>query len=174
MFFNKDKKDADAESEHLALLPLRDLVVFPYMVVPLIVGREMSIKALEEAAENDKRILLATQHSAATEEPGADDIYSFGTIANIIQMLRLPDGTVKVLVEGKHRARITAFIEAESHFRVEVEGISELEEGDPKSAETVANIKALFEEYVKLNKSIPPEMLLSISSIENPSRLADT
>jgi len=174
MFFNKDKKDADSGSEHLALLPLRDLVVFPYMVVPLIVGRKMSITALEEAAENDKRILLATQHSAATEEPEADDIYGFGTIANIIQMLRLPDGTVKVLVEGKHRAKITSFIETDSHFRVEVEPIPELEEADAKSAEIVANIKALFEEYVKLNKSIPPEMLLSISSIENPSRLADT
>jgi len=174
MFFSKDKKGTEEGPKQLALLPLRDLVVFPYMVVPLIVGREMSIKALEEAADNGKRILLATQRSASTEEPTAEDVYDHGTVANIIQMLRLPDGTVKVLVEGKCRAKISRFLETEGHFRVEVEALDESTADSETQAESVATIKALFEEYVKLNKSIPPEMLLSISSIEDSSRLADT
>jgi len=174
MFLSKDKKGPENGPKHLALLPLRDLVVFPYMVVPLIVGREGSIKALEEAAENDKRILLATQRSAGTEEPNQEDIYPHGTVANIIQMLRLPDGTVKVLVEGKGRAKITQFLDCKSHFRVEIEAIEDNEEDAEDRAKATASIKALFEDYVKLNKSIPPEMLLSISSIEDASRLADT
>ena len=128
MFLSKDKKEPENGPKHLALLPLRDLVVFPYMVVPLIVGREGSIKALEEAAENGKRILLATQRSASTEEPTQEDLYLHGTIANIIQMLRLPDGTVKVLVEGKSRAQITEFLDCKSHFRVKIEAVEDTDE----------------------------------------------
>ena len=175
MFFNKDKKGPDASPQALALLPLRDLVVFPYMVVPLIVGRKASIRALEESSENgDKKILLATQRAASTEEPGEDDIYSYGTVANIIQMLRLPDGTVKVLVEGKCRAKISAYLQTESFFRVEVEPLEEASLDEEKLHEKMASIKAAFEEYVKLNQGIPPEMLMSIASIEDASRLADT
>lgn len=174
MFFSKDKKEPESGPKHLALLPLRDLVVFPYMVVPLIVGRARSIRALEEAAENGKRILLTTQRSASTEEPTQEDLYSHGTVANIIQMLRLPDGTVKVLVEGKCRAKITRFLENTGHFSVEVEALEETKDDADDLIKAVSSIKTLFEDYVKLNKSIPPEMLLSISSIEDASRLADT
>ncbi len=128
MFFQKDKKGPEADPTAIALLPLRDLVVFPYMVVPLIVGRKSSIKALEEASENgEKRILLATQRAASVEDPSEDDIFDTGTVANIIQMLRLPDGTVKVLVEGKHRAKIHRFVANEDFFQVEVEALDEPE-----------------------------------------------
>ena len=162
------------ESNQVPLLPLRDIIVFPHMVVPLFVGRERSIAALEQAMTGGKDILLAAQRLAKTNNPRPEEIYDVGTLATIIQLLRLPDGTVKVLVEGKHRARIVSYVEHEEHYLVQVEG-QEVEE--PASVETEAlmrSLKSTFEVYVKLNKRIPPEMLVSVQTIEQPSRLADT
>ncbi len=156
------------------LIPLRDIIIFPYMVVPLFVGREKSIKALEYAMSNDKSILLAAQKKAKTEEPGPADIYDAGTLGTILQLLRLPDGTVKVLVEGKKRARIKSFVSEEECFMVSVD---EVEEALDETVETEALVRSVvksFEAYVKFNKRVPPEMILSVSSIEDPSRLADT
>ncbi len=156
------------------LLPLRDIVVFPHMVVPLFVGREKSISALEEAVAKEKDILLSSQVNAKTNDPKPDDIYPLGTLAAIIQLLRLPDGTVKVLVEGKRRARIQQYIPNESFFLVEAELVEEPEESSVESEALTRGVKSSFESYVKLNKRIPPEMLASVASIDDPSRLADT
>ncbi len=156
------------------LLPLRDIIVFPYMVVPLFVGREKSIAALEDAMANDKQILLAAQKRAKTNEPAEDDIYSVGTLGTIIQLLRLPDGTVKVLVEGKRRARIVRFVENTQFFLVETEEITENREVTVETEALMRSINSTFEAYVKLNKRIPPEMLMSVATITDPARLADT
>jgi ATP-dependent Lon protease len=158
----------------LPLLPLRDIIVFPHMVVPLFVGRERSISALEEAMGGEKEIVLAAQRKAKTNNPRPEDIYDVGTLATIIQLLRLPDGTVKVLVEGKRRLRVTRYLEQEEYFGVEVE---DAEIDEPVTVETEAlmrSLKSTFEVYIKLNKRIPPEMLVSVQTIEEPSRLADT
>ncbi len=162
------------DKQVIPLIPLRDIIIFPYMVVPLFVGREKSIKALEFAMSNDKSILLAAQKKAKTEEPGPDDIYDVGTLGTILQLLRLPDGTVKVLVEGKRRARIKEFVSEDECFMVSVE---EVEEAIDETVETEALVRSVvksFETYVKFNKRVPPEMIMSVSSIEDPSRLADT
>ena len=156
------------------LLPLRDIVVFPHMVVPLFVGREKSISALEEAMNKEKDILLSAQINPKTNDPKPEDIYKIGTLASIIQLLRLPDGTVKVLVEGKKRASIAQYVTNPNFFLVEAEPFSE---GGDVSVEVEAmmrGVKTTFEQYVKLNKRIPPEMLASVSTIEDPARLADT
>ena len=156
------------------LIPLRDIIIFPYMVVPLFVGREKSIKALEFAMNNDKSILLAAQKKAKTEDPGPGEIYEVGTLGTILQLLRLPDGTVKVLVEGKKRARITEFVSEADCFMV---GVEDVEEPIDETVETEALVRSVvksFEAYVKFNKRVPPEMIMSVSSIDDPSRLADT
>ncbi len=156
------------------LLPLRDIVVFPHMVVPLFVGREKSIAALEEAMNKEKDILLAAQVNPKTNDPKDEDIYRIGTLASIIQLLRLPDGTVKVLVEGKRRARIAGFMTHPNFFLVEVEPFLEDSEVTVEVEALMRGVKTTFEQYVKLNKRIPPEMLASVSTIDDPSRLADT
>ena len=156
------------------LLPLRDIVIFPHMVVPLFVGREKSIAALEEAMNKEKDILLAAQINAKTNDPRREDIFEVGTLSSIIQLLRLPDGTVKVLVEGKKRARITQYIDNPNYFLVETETIEEQAELDVESEALMRGVKSTFEQYVKLNKRIPPEMLASVSTIDDPARLADT
>lgn len=156
------------------LLPLRDIVVFPHMVVPLFVGREKSIAALEEAMNKEKDILLAAQINPKTNDPRPEDIYSIGTLAAIIQLLRLPDGTVKVLVEGKRRARVLQFVSDPNLFMVEAEGFTEEGEVTVEIEALMRGVKTTFEQYVRLNKRIPPEMLASVSTIEDPSRLADT
>jgi len=156
------------------LLPLRDIVIFPYMVVPLFVGREKSINALEEAMSSDKGILLSAQKSAKANDPTPDDIYSVGTLSTIIQLLRLPDGTVKVLVEGKRRARIIRYLPRIDFYMVEVEEIEEKPEAGIETEALIRSINSTFETYVKLNKKIPPDMLVSVSGIDEPSRLADT
>ncbi len=158
----------------LPLLPLRDIIVFPYMVVPLFVGREKSIAALEDAMANDKNILLAAQKRAKTNEPTEEDIYTVGTIGTIIQLLRLPDGTVKVLVEGKKRARIVRFAPNADFFMVETEEVPENHEVTVETEALMRSINSTFEAYVKLNKRIPPEMLMSVATISDPARLADT
>jgi len=158
----------------LPLLPLRDVVVFPHMVIPLFVGRPKSIKALEAAMEQGKSIMLAAQKAAAKDEPSAEDIYEIGCIANILQMLKLPDGTVKVLVEGAQRARIQKITELDSHFTAELTPI-ESEPGDEAEVEAMRRaIVQQFDQYVKLNKKIPPEILTSLAGIDDAGRLADT
>jgi ATP-dependent Lon protease len=176
MFFKNDKHDPSAKgtTRTLPLLPLRDIIVFPHMVVPLFVGREKSINALEEAMEADKELLLAAQKKAKTNDPREDDIFSVGTIGHIIQLLRLPDGTVKVLVEGKQRARILGYEQTSPFFLAEIQEIEEPEERTVELQAMMRSIQTVFENYVKLNKRIPPEFLVSVQTIEDPARLADT
>lgn len=160
--------------EPTPLIPLRDIIVFPHMVVPLFVGREKSIKALEFAMENDKNILLAAQKVAKTDDPMPGDIFEMGTMATILQLLKLPDGTVKVLVEGKHRGRIIEYVSSEESFMVLVDELKDAPEDSVEVEALQRSILKVFETYVKLNKRIPPEMLMSVTSIDDPSRLADT
>ncbi|HVM77972.1 MAG TPA: endopeptidase La [Stellaceae bacterium] len=156
------------------VLPLRDIVVFPHMIVPLFVGREKSVKALEDVMKDDKQILLVTQKNAAQDDPTPADIYSVGTVGTVLQLLKLPDSTVKVLVEGGQRARILRFAENEQFFQAYGETIAE-KPGDQQELEALARTAvSQFEQYIKLNKKIPPEVLVSINQIEDPSKLADT
>ena len=164
----------DIESTILPLLPLRDVVVFPHMVIPLFVGRPKSIKALEAAMEEGKNVVLVAQKSAANDEPTPEDLYGVGTVASILQMLKLPDGTVKVLVEGVHRARINHVLNVKENYEADVSPIPQ-EEGDNNEVEAMRrSLFGQFDQYVKLNKKIPPEVLTSLSGIENASRLSDT
>ena len=165
--------DPDKTAE-MPLLPLRDIIVFPHMVVPLFVGRERSIAALDEAMSNSKEILLAAQREARTNEPVEDDIFTVGTVGTIIQLLRLPDGTVKVLVEGKKRARIESFLSTDPHFHCAISDIPETKESTVEIEALMRSVHTTFESYVKLNKRIPPEMLMNVASIEEPGRLSDT
>ncbi|MCS7266712.1 MAG: endopeptidase La [Geminicoccaceae bacterium] len=156
------------------VLPLRDIVVFPHMIVPLFVGREKSIAALEEVMKDDKQILLVAQKNAAQDDPGRDDLYRVGTISAILQLLKLPDGTVKVLVEGQTRARITSFIDNPRFFQVRAEILTD-RPSDPREAEALARaVINQFEQYIKLGKKVPPEVLLSLQQIEDPAKLADS
>ena len=156
------------------MLPLRDVVVFPHMVIPLFVGREKSIKALDHAMESGKQIFLAAQHDAADDDPSPEHIYEIGTVANILQLLKLPDGTVKVLVEGTARAAIVRYVQSEETFEVDAVDVND-ELIDEREAEVlIRTVVTEFEQYVKLNQKIPPEVLTSLSGIEEPGRLADT
>lgn len=160
--------------QSLPLLPLRDVVVFPHMVIPLFVGRPKSIKALEAAMEAGKSIMLVAQKNASKDDPVAADIYEIGCVSNILQMLKLPDGTVKVLIEGSHRARLSGIDDSGAHFTCDVTGI---DEGADPGAEVEALRRAIlaqFDQYVKLNKKIPPEILTSLGGIDDAGRLADT
>ena len=163
-----------AESLQLPLLPLRDVVVFPHMVIPLFVGRPKSIKALELAMEAGKSIMLVAQRSAAKDEPEASDMYAVGCAANILQMLKLPDGTVKVLVEGVQRARISAVEDLRTHFACDARSVSAEFESTPEIEALRRAIVQQFDQYVKLNKKIPPEILTSLGGIDDAGRLADT
>lgn len=163
-----------ADSYEIPLLPLRDILVFPSTVVPLFVGREKSIQALEQAMSTNKEILLAAQKKAKTNEPSPEDIYEIGTVSTILQLLRLPDGTVKVLVEGQKRARIEKYVKTDEYFSVEIEKLPEEKTASVENEALIRTVKMAFDNYVRLNKRIPPEMLLSISSIEDESKLADT
>ena len=157
-----------------AVLPLRDIVVFPHMIVPLFVGREKSVKALDEVMRDDKQILLVAQKNAGEEDPTAADIHHVGTIGSVLQLLKLPDGTVKVLVEGGARARIIKFEDNEEYFRAEAETIEDTP-SEAREVEALArSLYSQFEHYVKLNKKIPPEVLVSLNQIDDPSKLADT
>ena len=158
----------------MPLLPLRDIVVFPSMVVPLFVGRDKSVNALEKAMGSDKKIFLAAQTKAKTDTPGEADIYRLGTVANILQILRLPDGTVKVLVEGDHRARILNFIPHPEHFLVQLEGLEETAEKSVEVEALIRGVRSSFEAYSKHNKKITQEILDAVAAVENASRLADT
>ena len=156
------------------MLPLRDVVVFPHMVIPLFVGREKSIKALDEAVQAGKQIFLAAQHDATDDDPAPENIFGIGTVANILQLLRLPDGTVKVLVEGVSRAAIVNYVETEESFVVDAAPVGEGEFDDREGEVLMRTVISEFEQYVKLNSKIPPEVLTSLSGIEDPGRLADT
>ncbi|WP_312596484.1 endopeptidase La [Brevundimonas sp.] len=162
------------ESKTLPVLPLRDIVVFPHMVVPLFVGREKSVKALDEIMKGEKQILLATQKNSVDDDPSPDAIYPIGVLASVLQLLKLPDGTVKVLVEGKGRARLTRFTDREDYFEAEAVEIED-EPGETSQAEAMLRaVVEQFENYVKLNKKVPPEALSSIPQITDASKLADS
>ncbi len=173
---SRDKKSQaqPPAGDTMAVLPLRDIVVFPHMIVPLFVGREKSVRALEAVMKDDKQILLVAQKNAAQDDPGIDDIYRVGTVSTILQLLKLPDGTVKVLVEGGRRARVTGFRDTEAYFEAVVE---EMPDGrtEPRELEALGRtVVGQFEQYIKLNKKIAPEVLVSLNQIEEPSKLADT
>lgn len=156
------------------VLPLRDIVVFPHMIVPLFVGREKSVRALEDVMKDDKQILLVTQKNAAQDDPTPADIYSVGTVGTVLQLLKLPDGTVKVLVEGGQRAKIAKFADTEEFFQAYAETMDD-GTGDDRELDALARtVVSQFEQYIKLNKKIPPEVLVSINQIDEPSKLADT
>ncbi len=156
------------------VLPLRDIVVFPHMIVPLFVGREKSVRALEDVMKDDKQILLVTQKNAAQDDPTPADIYTVGTIGTVLQLLKLPDGTVKVLVEGSQRAAITKFTDLDDFFQAHAEVIEDAV-GDDREIDALARtVISQFEQYIKLNKKIPPEVLVSINQIDEASKLADT
>jgi ATP-dependent Lon protease len=178
MFFNKENDGKSASTAQkrrtVPLLPLRDIIVFPHMVSQLFVGRERSINALDAAMARDKDIFLAAQKNAKTNEPTPDDIYTVGTLGTVMQLLRLPDGTVKVLVEGKRRGRIKKFAQTDEFFLVDVE---EIAEAWPRGVEVEAlmrSVQGAFELYVKLNKKVQPEVLMSVQTIDDPARLSDT
>jgi ATP-dependent Lon protease len=158
----------------LPLLPLRDVVVFPHMVIPLFVGREKSIEALEAAMKSDKQILLVAQRNPADDDPAANELYQMGTVATVLQLLKLPDGTVKVLVEGEQRGLIQTFTEVAGHCRAEVELLEEPESAARDSEVFNRSLMSQFEQYVQLSKKVPAEVLSSLNSIDEPSRLVDT
>ena len=158
----------------LPVLPLRDIVVFPHMIVPLFVGREKSVRALEAVMKDDKQILLVAQKNAGQDDPGADDLFQIGTVSTVLQLLKLPDGTVKVLVEGGRRARIAGFKETAPYFEAFVEKIDEAPVEGRETEALARTVVAQFEQYIKLNKKIAPEVLVSVNQIEDASKLADT
>ena len=170
----KPENEKDAGTELYPVLPLRDIVVFPYMIVPLFVGREKSIAALEEVMRADKQILLVAQKNASDDEPSTDGIYAMGTLASVLQLLKLPDGTVKVLVEGTMRATITRYTENDNYFEAEIERVDEEVGADDEIEALSRSVLSQFESYVKLNKKISPEVLGTVGQIEDYSKLADT
>ena len=165
----------DTPQKHVfPVLPLRDIVVFPHMIVPLFVGREKSVRALEDVMKDDKQILLVAQKQASQDDPGPDDIHDVGTVASVLQLLKLPDGTVKVLVEGGRRAKLLKYTETDAFFQAEAETLED-RDGDARELEALCrSVISQFEQYVKLNRKIPPEVLVSLNQIEDPSKLADT
>src|SRR5688500_13162910 len=166
---------SDRETMNLPVLPLRDVVVFPHMVIPLFVGRDKSIRALDLAMESDKRILLVAQKSAETDDPGAADLYEMGTLAHVLQLLKLPDGTIKVLVEGIARARVSDVCERDGTLAGRFVELGSTDGREPREVEATArSLMGLFEQYVKTNRKLPPELLQTLSGIDEPSRLADT
>src|SRR5690242_10376272 len=174
MFFKSDDGKAGPKKRSVPLLPLRDIIVFPHMVSQLFVGRERSINALDAAMARDKDIFLAAQKNAKTNEPTPDDIFQVGTLGTIMQLLRLPDGTVKVLVEGKKRAKIKKFPQTEEYFLVEVEEVAEQSAKGVEVEALMRSVQAAFEMYVKLNKKVQPEVLMSAQTIDDAARLSDT
>ena len=166
--------DDTIERISLPLLPLRDVVIFPHMVVPLFVGRTKSVNALSNAMNLDKSVFLATQKNAAVDSPGEKDMYSMGTVGMVLQLLRLPDGTVKALVEGKQRARMTRFVPKENHFVVDIEPVVEPQVSTVESEAMTRTVVQAFEEYAKINKNISKDVIGNISAIKDMSQLADT
>ncbi|HEX5059045.1 MAG TPA: LON peptidase substrate-binding domain-containing protein, partial [Kofleriaceae bacterium] len=170
----KDDREPRGSGYRLPLLPLRDIIVFPHMVVPLFVGRDKSLLALEDAMAGDKQLLLAAQRRAKTDDPSEEDIFAIGTVGHIIQLLRFPKGPVKVLVEGRARARIRGFSQIDPFFVCDVDDVEEPDEDTTEVQALMRSVQDVFEDYVKLNTRIPPEMLVSVRTIDEPGRLADT
>ena len=163
------------EMQEVPVLPLRDVVVYPHMVIPLFVGREKSIRALDAAMANDKQIFLVAQRSAELDEPTTEEIYRVGTLSSVLQLLKLPDGTIKVLVEGAARARAVHFLEKEEYLSAQITRVKMTPQADERELEVLArSVSSLFDQYVKLNKKVPPEILTSLAGIDDPARLADT
>ncbi|MFP4314445.1 MAG: LON peptidase substrate-binding domain-containing protein, partial [Alphaproteobacteria bacterium] len=160
--------------EKYAVLPLRDIVVFPHMIVPLFVGREKSVEALEHVMHGEKKILLVTQKSPSEDDPKPKDLYTVGTVGTILQLLKLPDGTVKVLVEGAERVNITKYYEDETYLEADCEIIEDDTTFDDELEALARAVTTQFEQYVKLNKKIPPEVIVSVNQIEEPAKMADT
>ena len=156
------------------MLPLRDVVVYPQLVIPLFVGREKSISAIEKANNGDKKILLVAQKTAVKDEPEIKDLYTIGTVASILQMIKLPDGTVKILVEGLERASVVKFNESGDFWAADINLIKIKEKKDKNTLAFMRSVFSQFEQYIKLNKKIPPEILTSLTSINEPGRLADS
>ena len=172
-FKGDDERDAGAKTGLVPLLPLRDIVVFPHMVVPLFVGREKSVRALERAMAGDRTLLLAAQRDAKSDDPGREEIYELGTLGSIVQLVRLPDGTVKVLVEGKRRARVRDWGQGDDFLAVRVELIDETDESSVETEALMRSVNTAFESYVKLNKKVPPEMVTTVASVTEASKLSD-
>ncbi|MCX8092587.1 MAG: LON peptidase substrate-binding domain-containing protein, partial [Candidatus Goldbacteria bacterium] len=170
---DKQNKEEEKKIERVPLLALRDLVIFPNMVIPLFVGREKSIKALEVAMERDRIIFLVAQKDARTDDPQKKDIYQVGTISEILQILKLPDGAIRVLVEGLTRVKIKEYLQEEPYFEVSIERINENAEKTKETEALMRMVMEEFQKYVRMNKKIPPETLMSVSEIEHPGRLAD-
>ncbi|WP_296997347.1 LON peptidase substrate-binding domain-containing protein, partial [Thalassospira sp. UBA848] len=160
-----------ARGEIYPVLPLRDIVVFPHMIVPLFVGREKSVRALEDVMREDKQILLVTQKDAGLDDPAVEDLYEIGTVATVLQLLKLPDGTVKVLVEGGKRAEITGYVDNPEFFQAYGSVREDSDEDDSELEALARSVVTQFEQYIKLNKKIPPEVLVSVNQIEEPAKL---
>ncbi len=173
MLFRNDKKDNPNQTAAVPLLPLRELIVFPHEVYPIFVGRQKSIKALEVAEAQKRPILLVAQKDAKVAEPSAQDLYTIGTLGVVVQLLRLPDGTVKALLEGKKRARIVRYLQQDDYFQVEAEEIDEVCDRTTEVEALIRSVTSTFDNYVRLNKKIPPEMVTSIASVDDPGFLAD-
>ncbi len=171
---DKTSEVIDGQTLVIPVLPLRDVVVYPHMVIPLFVGREKSIKALEGAMEKDKKILLVSQKSADVDDPSAEDIHRVGTLSTILQLLKLPDGTVKVLVEGAERAQVISYVANDEHFSAQIKLLDQDESAEREVEVLTRSLMTQFDQYVKLNKKVPPEILTSLSGIDEAGRLVDT
>jgi ATP-dependent Lon protease len=171
---SKTEIDFDANGGMFPVLPLRDIVVFPHMIVPLFVGREKSISALEEVMQNDKQILLVTQKNAGDDDPKPAEMYDIGTLATVLQLLKLPDGTVKVLVEGYERASVTRFTDREEYHEAYAVPAPDAEEDEVQIEALSRSVVSEFENYVKLNKKVSPEVVTAVTQIEDFAKLADT
>ncbi|MFT5657857.1 MAG: ATP-dependent Lon protease, partial [Gammaproteobacteria bacterium] len=163
------------DNQLIPVLPLRDVVVYPHMVIPLFVGRDKSILALEAAMADNKKVLLLAQKNAEVDDPAAKDLYQIGTLSTILQMLKLPDGTIKVLVEGGDRVTVKSILETNEYFSASTQILEKSILAEDRETEVLLrSVLNLFDQYVKLNKKVPPEILTSLSGIDDPSRLADT
>src|ERR1700757_3345200 len=162
-----------SETKRLPMMPIRDVVIFPYMMTPFVVGRESSVRALEEAMAGDKKIFLATQHDASIDEPKPDEIFSVGTIVNIVQSLKLPDGNIKVLVEGVERARVVSVADDEGFFRATVRTSAYKIETGAQLDTLVQRVTTLFEQYVKLSQNLNYETMIAAVRVDDPGKLAD-
>ena len=169
MLTSKEKSD----TKRLPMMPIREVVIFPYMMIPFVVGRESSVRALEEAMAGDRKIFLATQHDASIDEPKPHEIYSVGTVVNIVQSLKLPDGNIKVLVEGVERARVVSVSDDEGFFRAVVRTANFKVEAGPQLDSLVSRVTSLFEQYVKLSQNLNYESMIAAVRAEDPGKLAD-
>ncbi|MFA5880801.1 MAG: LON peptidase substrate-binding domain-containing protein, partial [Eubacteriales bacterium] len=168
-----EKKQTPTITRQLPLLPLRGLLVFPFMIIHLDVGRDKSVKAIEETMIQDRIIFLATQKEAQTDEPSETDIYDIGTVAEVKQLLKLPGGTIRVLVEGLARGRIERYLEHDPHFKVEITEYPETANITPEIEALMRSLVSQFEQYVKMSKRIPPETVVTVVNLEEPGRLGD-